>query len=214
MFKRPNGLNSIALRLSAMFTLVALLVFVLIGGALYQQVDKGIGLLPEAELEARFSVLESSINRFGNPDHWAKITSKLTLLSEEDKRIRFWVVSGDPHYEFGEPDAQIRAFAQSPTGVRDLYLPSKAAPYKVLINQIPAKEQRPALRFLIAINTETFRQTQHHLLVALISLAIIGVLLASALGYWVAHIGLKPLIKLSQEAQKLAPPRLSGRLKL
>ena len=214
MFKRPNGLNSIALRLSAMFTLVALLVFVLIGGALYQQVDKGIGLLPEAELDARFSVLESSINRFGNPDHWAKISAKLTLLSEEDKRIQFWAVSGDPHYEYGAPDAQIRAFAQSPTGVRDLYIPGKAAPYKVLINQIPANEQRPALRFLIAINTETFRQTQHHLLVALISLAIIGVLLASALGYWVAHIGLKPLIKLSQEAQKLAPPRLSGRLKL
>ena len=42
--------NSIALRLSGMFTLVALLVFLLIGWALYQQVDKGLGLLPEAEL--------------------------------------------------------------------------------------------------------------------------------------------------------------------
>ena len=49
---------------------------------------------------------------------------------------------------------------------------------------------------------------------ALISLAIIGVLLASALGYWVARIGLKPLITLSDKAQKLEPPRLSGRLHL
>ena len=48
MFKRFTALNSIALRLSAMFALVALLVFVLIGGALYQQVDKSIGRLPEA----------------------------------------------------------------------------------------------------------------------------------------------------------------------
>ncbi len=51
-------------------------------------------------------------------------------------------------------------------------------------------------------------------LVALIGLAIIGIALASALGYWVTRIGLKPLIKLSEEAQKLAPPRLSGRLQL
>ena len=182
MFKRPGRLNSIALRLSAMFTLVALLVFVLIGWALYQQVDKGIGRLPEAELDARFSVLESSINRYGTPEHWAKISAKLKLLSEEDKRLRFWAISGDPEYEYGNPEAPVREFARGPTGIRDLYLPGQTYPLKVLISQIPAKEQRPALRFLTAIDTETFRQTQHHLLVALISLASIGVVLASLLG--------------------------------
>ena len=159
-------------------------------------------------------MLESSINRFGNPDHWAKITSKFTLLSEEDKRIRFWAIGSDPAYEYGNPDAAVRAFAQGPPGVRDLRLPGEAYPFKVLSSEIPAKEQRPALRFLIAIDTQTFRQTQHHLLIALVSLASIGVLLASLLGYWVARIGLKPLVKLSEAAQKLAPPHLSGRLHL
>lgn len=206
--------NSIALRLSGMFTLVALLVFVLIGGALYQQVDKGLGLLPEAELDARYSVLESALTRYGTPEHWAKINAKLKLLSEEDKRIRFWVVSGDAHYEYGDPDAQVRELALGPLGMRDLNLAEHPYPLKVLVSQLPAKDQRPPLRFLIAIDTETFYQTQHQLLMALISLAIVGVLLASALGYWVARIGLKPLIKLSQEAQRLAPPRLTGRLQL
>ncbi|WOE78524.1 heavy metal sensor histidine kinase [Pseudomonas protegens] len=206
--------NSIALRLSGLFTLVALLIFLLIGGALYQQVDKGLGLLPEAELDARYSVLESALNRYGTPEHWAKINAKLKLLSEEDKRIRFWAVSGDPGYEYGNPDPQIRAFAQGPLGMRDLILSDHPYPLKVLVSQLPAKEQRPALRFLIAIDTDTFHQTQHQLLIALIGLAIVGVLLASTLGYWVARIGLKPLIKLSQEAQRLAPPRLSGRLQL
>ncbi|WP_025129472.1 heavy metal sensor histidine kinase [Pseudomonas sp. PH1b] len=206
--------NSIALRLSGLFTLVALLIFLLIGGALYQQVDKGLGLLPEAELDARYSVLESALTRYGNPEHWGKITSKLKLLSEEDKRIRFWAVSGDEAYEYGNPDPQIRAFAQGPLGMRDLNLADHPYPLKVLVSQLAAKEQRPALRFLIAIDTDTFHQTQHQLLMALIGLAIVGVLLASALGYWVARIGLKPLIKLSQEAQRLAPPRLSGRLQL
>ncbi|QIH10654.1 MULTISPECIES: heavy metal sensor histidine kinase [unclassified Pseudomonas] len=206
--------NSIALRLSGLFTLVALLIFLLIGGALYQQVDKGLGQLPEAELDARYSVLESALTRYGNPEHWGKISAKLKLLSEEDKRIRFWAISGDPDYEYGNPDARLRAFAQGPLGMRDLSLDEHPYPLRVLVSQLPAKEQRPPLRFLIAIDTEAFHQTQHQLLIALIGLAIVGVLLASALGYWVARIGLKPLIKLSQEAQRLAPPRLSGRLQL
>ena len=206
--------NSIALRLSGMFTLVALLVFLLIGGALYQQVDKGLGLLPEAELDARYSVLESALNRYGTPEHWVKINAKLKLLGEEDKRIRFWVVSADPGYEYGEPDAQIRAFAKGPTGMHDLQLPEHPYPLKVLLTELPAKDQRPPLRFMIGIDTETFHETQHKLLIALVSLAIVGVLMASALGYWVARIGLKPLIKLSDEAQRLAPPLRAGRLRM
>jgi two-component system heavy metal sensor histidine kinase CusS len=197
-----------------MFTLVALLVFLLIGGALYQQVDKGLGLLPEAELDARYSVLESALNRFGTPEHWVKINAKLKLLGEEDKRIRFWVVSGDPGYEYGQPDAAIRAFAQGPLGMHDLQLPDHPYPLKVLLTELPAKDQRPPLRFMIGIDTETFHETQHNLLIALIGLAIVGVLMASALGYWVARIGLKPLIKLSHEAQRLAPPLRAGRLRL
>ena len=206
--------NSIALRLSGMFTLVALVVFLLIGGALYQQVDKGLGLLPEAELDARYSVLESALNRFGTPEHWVKINAKLKLLGEEDKRIRFWVVSGDPGYEYGQPDAAIRAFAQGPLGMHDLQLADHPYPLKVLLTELPAKDQRPPLRFMIGIDTETLHETQHNLLIALIGLAIVGVLMASALGYWVARIGLKPLIKLSQEAQRLAPPLRAGRLRL
>ncbi|MFJ2531742.1 heavy metal sensor histidine kinase [Pseudomonas helmanticensis] len=206
--------NSIALRLSGMFTLVALVVFLLIGGALYQQVDKGLGLLPEAELDARYSVLESALNRFGTPEHWVKINAKLKLLGEEDKRIRFWVVSADPGYEYGQPDAAIRAFAQGPLGMHDLQLADHPYPLKVLLTELPAKDQRPPLRFMIGIDTETFHETQHNLLIALIGLAIVGVLMASALGYWVARIGLKPLIKLSHEAQRLAPPLRAGRLRL
>ncbi|MEQ7917965.1 heavy metal sensor histidine kinase [Xanthomonas sp. WHRI 1810A] len=206
--------NSIALRLSGLFALVALLVFVLIGSALYIQVDKGLGLLPEAEVDARYSVLESAVMRYGNPEHWAKINAKLRLLSEEDKRLRFWVVSDNPDYEFGNPDPAIRAFAKGPLGMRDLRLDNYDYPFKVLVSQFPAKDQRPPLRFLTAIDTETFWQTQHSLLIALISLVAIGIAMACALGYWVARIGLKPLRDLSQEARKLAPPRLSGRLQM
>ncbi len=101
-WKTARG-NSIALRLSALFILVALGVFLLIGSALYRQVDRSLDLLPQAELDARFSVLESTLNRFGTQEHWAKINNKLNLLSEEDKRIRFWVVSSNPAYEYGHP---------------------------------------------------------------------------------------------------------------
>jgi two-component system heavy metal sensor histidine kinase CusS len=112
--------NSIALRLSVLFILVAVSVFLLIGTALYRQVDRSLDLLPAAELDARFSVLESTLNRFGTAEHWAKVSNKLNLLSEEDKRIRFWVVSSDPAYDYGHPSELVRAFAEGPPGMRDL----------------------------------------------------------------------------------------------
>ncbi|MGK9067091.1 heavy metal sensor histidine kinase [Stutzerimonas chloritidismutans] len=206
--------DSIALRLSGLFTLVAAVIFLLIGWTLYHQVDKGLGLLPEAELEARYSVLEAPLNRFGTPEHWVKMRDKLTLLSEEDSRIRFWVVSEDPSFEFGEPSNQLRRFARGAQGIHDLTLEGERYPTKVLLHELPAKDERPAVRFLIGIDTEAFWQTQRHLLVVLVGLAIAGILLAATLGYWVARIGLKPLIRLSEEALKLTPPRLSGRLQL
>ena len=204
--------NSIALRLSVLFILVAVSVFLLIGTALYRQVDRSLDLLPAAELDARFSVLESTLNRFGTAEHWAKVSNKLNLLSEEDKRIRFWVVSSDPAYDYGHPSELVRAFAEGPPGMRDLRLPGQPYPYKVLVSELPALAERPPLRFLIGIDTETFWQAQHSLLVAIVGLAVLGVLLASVLGYWVARIGLRPLLALSNEAQALAPPRLDGRL--
>lgn len=97
--------------------------------------------------------------------------------------------------------------------MRDLRLPDRPYPYKVLVSELPALGERPPLRFLIGIDTETFWQAQHSLLVAIVGLAVLGVLLASVLGYWVARIGLRPLLALSNEAQALAPPRLDGRLK-
>ncbi len=206
--------NSLALRLSALFTLVALLVFLLIGWALYKQVDRSLDLLPSAELEARYSVLESSLMRFGNQEHWGKMVRKLDQLSEEDRRIRFWAISSDSHYEYGNPDPVIRHLAEGKPGMRDVYLADHPFPFKVMLSELPALEQRPPLRFLIGIDTETFWNTQHTLLIALISLAVVGVLLASVLGYWVARIGLRPLRELSIEAQQLAPPRLSGRLRV
>ena len=206
--------NSLALRLSALFTGVAALVFVLIGWALYKQVDRSLDLLPTAELEARYSVLESSLMRFGNEEHWGKMSRKLDQLGEEDRRIRFWAVSSDSRYEYGHPDAVIRHLAEGRPGMRDVYLADSPYPFKIMLSELPAVEQRPPLRFLIGIDTDTFWNTQRTLLIALVSLAVVGVLLASALGYWVARIGLRPLRQLSAEAQQLAPPRLSGRLRV
>ncbi|MFF7707144.1 heavy metal sensor histidine kinase [Pseudomonas sp. NPDC007930] len=206
-------IDSIALRLAGLFALVALAVFMVIGAALYSQVNKSFDVLPNAELEARYSVLESSINRFGNPEHWARFSSKLNLLHEEDRRLRFWVVSDDPAYEYGHPNAALRRFAEGPLGIRELLTSEDGAPLKVLVSALGPREQRPALRFLIGIDVANLRQTQHDLLIALFACAALGVLLASVLGFWVARLGLRPLVRVSRQAQQLAPPRLAGRLR-
>lgn len=206
--------NSIAVRLSALFTLVAMVIFLLSGWAIYCRVNKSLGLLPEAELDARYSVLESVLTRDGSPERWAKIVAKLKLLEEEDRRLHFWVVSSSPAFEYGTPDQQIRHFAQGPTGKRDLNRPGDRSPLRVLAVALPAIDQRPPLRFLAAIDTDSFSQTRQTLFMSLVSFAALGIVLTCGLGYWVARVGLRPLGNLSREAQKLAPPRLSGRLQL
>jgi two-component system heavy metal sensor histidine kinase CusS len=103
--------NSIALRLSGMFT----------GGAagvpadrraLYQQVDKAWACCPRPNWMRATACSNPPVNRYGTPEHWVKINNKLKLLGEEDKRT-FWVVSGDPHYEYGN---LTRRSAPSPKG--------------------------------------------------------------------------------------------------
>jgi hypothetical protein len=96
-------------------------VFLLIGGACINQVDKGLDLLPQAELDARFSVLESTLNRYGTPEHWAKIINKLNLLAKKTSasvsgwsarsRLRIW-----PAHRAGP------RLRRRPAGMRDLRL--------------------------------------------------------------------------------------------
>lgn len=204
--------DSIALRLGGLFALVALGVFVVIGTALYRQVDKSLDILPNAELDARYSVLESAITRFGDPEHWVRFSAKLNLLRQEDKRLHFWVVSGHPAYEYGQPGETIRQFANGALGIRELLDPRDGTPLKVLVSALPARDQRPPLRFLIGIDVQNVRQTQHDLGLALFGCVALGVLVASGLGYWVARLGLRPLRRVSRLAQQLGPPRLAGRL--
>ena len=206
--------NSIAVRLSALFTLVAMAIFLLSGWAVYCRVTNSLDLLPQAELDARYSVLESLLTRDGSPERWSKIVAKLTLLEEEDRRLHFWVVSANPAFEYGAADEQIRQFVHTAGGKRDLVLPGHDYPLRVLDIALPALGQRPPLHFLAAIETDTFSGTRNTLFISLVSFAVLGVLLACALGYWVARVGLRPLVSLSREVQKLAPPRLSGRLQL
>jgi two-component system heavy metal sensor histidine kinase CusS len=114
-------------------------------------------------------VLESALNRYGTPEHWAKIINKLNLLGEEDKRIRFWVVSAIPATNMASPP---RWSAPSPKARRHARpAPGRQPyPYKVLVSELPAQGERPPLRFMIGIDTETFWQA-HSLLLAIIGLA-------------------------------------------
>jgi CheY-like chemotaxis protein len=97
--------NSIALRLSGMFT-VALLVFLLIGWALYQQVDKAWDCCPRPNWMRATACSNPPVGRYGTPEHWVKI-NKLKLLGAR-RQATSWITSGDPHYEYGTSPADPR----------------------------------------------------------------------------------------------------------
>ncbi|HSY29116.1 MAG TPA: heavy metal sensor histidine kinase, partial [Burkholderiaceae bacterium] len=85
---------------------------------------------------------------------------------------------------------------------------------KTEVEEIPADGEMPAVRFMVGIDSAPFFHTRHAFLIGLLVLSSVGALLVTILGYLIARLGLKPLVKLSQEAQELSPKNLSQRLQL
>lgn len=197
-----------------MFAAAALLVFTLIGAALYQHVGRALDTMPESELFARASVLEPTLQRADGVEFWQRVSLRLNTLHENDPRVQFWVDSSDSRYTYGRPVPAVEALMQAEPGFYDLVMPGNPHPLRARLSEVPANDTRPVLRFLIAMDTGSVRATRALLIRTLAVLSALGVLLASVSGYWIARIGLRPLVQLSREARSLAPQRPTGRLRL
>lgn len=214
MSARWQARMSITLRMVLMFAAAALLVFTLMGLALHHYFSRALHAFPEEELRARASVLEPSLQRAADTAFWGRLSARLNTLHENDPRVRFWIDSSDPDYRYGDQTASAHALIGGPLGFHDLPLPEATRPWRARLSEVAATEHRPSLRFLIALDTESVNATQNMLIRTLIAFSALGVFLASISGYWIARIGLKPLVQLSNEARSLAPQRPTGRLQL
>ena len=206
--------RSIALRLAVMFAVAALAVFSLVGFALHRVLERQIARHQFDELSTKLGAAELTVRRAVRADRWAHVSEKLDELTPADGSTRFWVFGGDPRFRYGTPLPDRLVISQDARGVGTFVANTGHPPMKTLAATVAANGERPAVRLLVGIDSSPFLHTMQNFAIALVAFSAGGALTVMLLGYWIARVGLRPLARLSREAQSLSPRNLSQRLRL
>ncbi|MDB5765608.1 MAG: Heavy metal sensor histidine kinase [Collimonas fungivorans] len=206
--------RSITARLVAMFAVAALLIFSLIGSALYGVLQRELARHQQDELNTRFLDTRYMIGHNGDPVRWPRVQTKLDTLTPADGSIRYWVLSDDPRFQYGKGLADVEQLDRNPNGMGIMSLHGREYPLHTMVGTIEPFQERPAVRLIVAVDAAPYMHTLHAFMIALVGLSLLGVLLVMLLGYWIAQVGLRPLKQLSSAAQSLGPKTLSQRLQI
>lgn len=203
--------HSISRRLAAMFAIVALSVFALVGTALYVMLRIQLERHLRESLEDRARVAHIIVFHGGTPEKWQIVKEKLADMTPRDGTTTYAVTGDDPRFTFGKPlegtfvnrlsNGYVRL---RPAGDGDDFLTSSEvlSPYGV----------RPEVHLQVTASYTPNERTLRAFgfgLTALSALGCLGVLLIS---YSVTRLGLSPLTRLTREASQISPETRSQRL--
>lgn len=204
---------SISRRLAVMFAAASFMMISITSLATYALLKRELGRHQMTELTTRWDFNQFLVSRASDESKWPHVREKLDARTPEDGRARYWVLSDDPAFRYGTLLPGMERLAKGPDGFGELTDPGKRYPMKALVRTIGPEEQRPAVRFVVAIDTTPFMETLRAFTVGLVALTLIGVVLVALLGYYIARVGLRPLARVADEAQALKPGRLAQRLR-
>lgn len=203
---------SIARRLALMFALAGIVVFVTGAVLLQQSLMMALEQQQEEELSLRVAVLEPILGKKETDEDWIRVRTRLDALTPTDQTVRFWILSTEARYRYGTGLERQEQWQHLPDGFGTLHLPDMDRPMKTLLKTVPARGERPDVRFMVALNPTPFLHTQERFHLTLGILLFAGAVIVATLGYWVSRIGLRPLRRLSDAAHTLSPRNLSQRL--
>lgn len=205
----PSG--SIAKRLAMMFAAAALVVFSVVGVALYSVLDRELVRHQEREITTRLEFMGHMIGRNNTVDRWPVVQNKMEAMTPLDGSTQFWVTGPDPRFEYNAASPELRErFARDGRG--EVRVGPEARPMNVLTRVIAAAGDRPEVRLTVGVDPTRFEGTQRVFTLALLLLCAGGVVVVAGLGYRLARVGLAPLSRLSAEAQAIRPKNRSQRL--
>lgn len=202
MFRR-----SISLHMALMFALAALLIVSAIGILLRSSLHDSLQKQMHNELLFRESLMSPWITARTSAEGWSTLAGKFTLLaSSEGERVRYWIVSDDPRFSVGGTPPVGVTWSSLKEGFNKLPGSSEGScSLFLLVKTLPANGDRPALRYVVAIDSTPYMGTLDAFTQTLIVITALGALIVALLGYAVTRIGLRPVGALSDQAQQLAP---------
>lgn len=206
--------RSISARLALMFVLSTVVIIATLGLLLRSSLHDSLQKQMHNELLFRESLMSPWIKARTSINDWPILATKLTdLTSAEGGRVHYWVLSDDAAFNVG---------GAAPAGVNWSELQEgfnrvpgaaeQACSLFLLVNTLPASGERPALRFVVAIDSTPYMGTLDAFTRTLLIISSIGVLIVALLGYAISRIGLRPVGALSQQAHQLVPGDHAQRL--
>lgn len=204
----------LAWRLTAMFAGCATVVFLLGGLALHTMLRDNLMAQVRAELALRGTWGESVVARVQSESQWRLwLVPKLNSMDMERSGMRLWIVSDDAAFRYGQPTPQVLALARA-GGYGLLHQDEHPCDYITWARTLPADGDRPAVTLVLARDPLPFWNTLANFRLALVGFGLAGVIGVGGLGYGIACLGLRPLGRLSRQAQALDPNHPSQRLAL
>jgi two-component system, OmpR family, heavy metal sensor histidine kinase CusS len=203
---------SITARLVAMFAGATLVAFAAIGAALYVILDHELKAHQDEELRTNLQNMEYSIQRAGTLERWGRVKAKLDTLTPPDGRIRFWVLSDDPRFQYGQGLSELQDMRHDSDGSGWVAAAGSAAPLRTRSRDIGPLEDRPKVRLIVGSDSTPYVRTLRAFAGALAALAVVTVAIVIVVGWGIARVGLRPLKRLSIEAGGLGPRAPAQRL--
>ncbi|WP_150623407.1 heavy metal sensor histidine kinase [Pandoraea captiosa] len=203
--------HSISRRLAAMFAVVALSVFALVGAALYLVLRVQLERHLRESLDDRAQIAHIIVYHGGTPEKWQIVREKLSDMTPRDGTTTYAVTSDDPRYTFGTPVSGMFVKRLSNGYVR--LSPDNGGDDMLTTREIlPPYGTRPAVALQVAASYAPNEQTLRAFGLSLAALSGLGALGVLLLTFSVTRLGLSPLRRLTREASEIRPDNRSQRL--
>lgn len=204
--------RSISARLALMFVLASVVIVATCALLLRYSLHDSLRKQMYSELQYRHSLVRPYLLARTGVDEWQAVNGKFTDLSAaEGGRVQYWIV-GDERYQVGGPPPEGANWETLGDGYSQVAGPDNDCSIYLLSIDLPAQGVRPALRYIIAIDSTPYMDTLAAFTRALIVVSILGVGLVALLGFAIARIGMRPINYLSRQAHNLVPGNTGQRL--
>ncbi|WP_396330689.1 heavy metal sensor histidine kinase [Burkholderia anthina] len=203
--------RSITLRLSAMFGIVSLLVFTLVGCGLFVMMERQLFAELRATIDTRAKVAQMIVSHATTAARGRLMQEKLADLEPPDGSTRYQVESPDADFRFGHPIDG--APVGKPFGAFQQYALNHSS-YDVMTKTVPiaGSGERPDLKLIVASSCERTQRMLRRFVWTLAALIATATVITLMLSRAVARFGLAPLERLSQDATAISATNRRQRL--
>ncbi|CAB3868659.1 heavy metal sensor histidine kinase [Achromobacter piechaudii] len=194
----------IAWRLAAMFSVTAALVFTCVALYLYCMLVTSVREQINGELEFHHAMVDPVLQSRETPEEWNLVRRKLDAMTEGG-RIRYWVASDDARFLYGTPVIPPEKHALADNLFSFANTGTPPVTWGVLSRHLPARGDRPDINFVVALDASSYLQAKESFTEVMWAASGLGILVVALLGYWIARLGLRPVHRLTEEANGLPP---------